>query len=98
MNQPPTEKDTVNMTGEYSWSQNAKIICSATIDSIYNKDRFWRKKFFLLLSETCGKRNIEKIKSLLNEWALKNISFKTIMIMPNVFLQNPSKTFKSKKL
>ena len=45
-------------------------------------------------------RYIEKIR-LLNERVkdspLKNMSFKAIVIMPNVFLQNPSRTSKSKK-
>ena len=60
MNQPPTEKDSVNMTGEYSWSQNAKIICSATIDSIYNKDRFWRKNFSFCYQKHAEKETLKK--------------------------------------
>ena len=34
---PQTESDTVNMTRECTWLQNGKIVCSSTIDSIYNE-------------------------------------------------------------
>ena len=52
-------------------------------------------------SGKCSKRYIEEITRPLNEWVsdspLKDISFKAIVIMPNVLLQKPSKTSKSKK-
>ena len=41
---PPAENDTVNMTREYTWSQNGKVISSSTIDSMYNKIVFWHQE------------------------------------------------------
>ena len=37
INHAPAENDTVNMTRQYTWSQNGKIISSSTVDSLYNK-------------------------------------------------------------
>ena len=89
------------MTREYTWSQNGKIVGPNLIDSIYNKIVFWPKNLFLLPSGACGKRYIKEITRLLNEWVsdspLKDISFKAIVIMPNLLLQKPSKTSKSKE-
>ena len=34
---PPTKNNTVDMTKEYTWSQNGRNISSSTIDCIYNK-------------------------------------------------------------
>ena len=82
INHPPIENDTVDMTRQYTWSQNGKIISSSTIDSIYNKIVFWRKNLFLSPSGACDKRYIKEITGLLNEWVsdspLKDISFKAI--------------------
>ena len=101
INHPPTENDTVDMTREYTWSQNGKIISSSTIDSIYNKIFFWRKNLFVLSSGACGKRYIKEITRLLSEWVsdspLKDISCKAIMIMSNLLLPKPSKISKSKE-
>ena len=67
INHPPTENDTVDMTREYTCSQNGKIISSSTIDSKYSKIDFWHKIFFLLLLGALGKRYIKEITRLLNE-------------------------------
>jgi len=61
---------------------------------------FWRKNVFLLPTGECGKDYIDEMTRLLNAWigdsALKNISFKAIMIMPSLLLQKPSKESKAK--
>ena len=60
----------------------------------------WRKFFFLLASGSCAKRYIKETTRLLNEWIhnspLNRISYKAVMLMPNLLLQKPSKGSKSK--
>ena len=61
---------------------------------------FWHKNLFLLPSGSCGKGYIEETTKLLNEWIhgspLNVISFKAVMLIPNLLLQKPSKNSKSK--
>ena len=57
------------------------------------------KNLFLLPSGKAGKQCIDETTKLMNEWLqelpLKDITFKAIMIMPNL-LQKPSKNSKAK--
>ena len=58
------------------------------------------KNLFLLPSGKAGKQCIDETTKLMNEWLqelpLKDITFKAIMIMPNLLLQKPSKNSKAK--
>ena len=69
------------------------------ISTAYEKNRLL-EKVFLLPTVKAGKSFIDKTNRLLNEWAqdspLKSIAFTTIMVMPSLLLQKPSKTSKAK--
>ena len=102
-NIPSTSNDNdtaASRTIEYPWSKTGNTISSNTINIIYDKVVFWRKNLFLLPSGSCGKRYVEETIRLLNEWIhgspLNGISFKAVMLMPNLLLQKPSKNSKSK--
>ena len=102
-NIPSTSNDNdaaASRTIEYPWSQTGNTISSNTIDKIYNEIVFWRKNIFLLTSGSCRKRDIEETTRLLDEWIhgfpLNGISFKAVMLMPNLLLQKRSKNSKSK--
>ena len=102
-NIPSTSNDndtTASRTIEYPWSQTGNTISSNTIDIIYHKVVFWHKNLFFLSSGLRRKIYIEETTRLLNEWIhkslLNGISFKTVMLMPNLSLQIPSKNSKSK--
>ena len=55
---------------------------------------------FLLSSGRAGKRYVDETTRLMNEWLhdspMKDIAFKSIMIIPNLLLQIPSTKTKSK--
>ena len=58
------------------------------------------ENLFLLLSGKAGKKFIEEVFRLMNEWLLdlplKDIAFEAIMVMRNLLLQKPSQKSKSK--
>ena len=59
-----------------------------------------RRFFFLLPTGKAGRKFIEELTRLLycwvNDTAMKDVAFRTVMIMPSLLLQKPSKTSKSK--
>ena len=102
-NIPSTSNDNdtaASRTIEYPWSKTGNTISSNTINIIYDKVVFWRKNLFLLPSGSCGKRYIEESTRLLNRWIhgspVNGISFKAVILMPNLLLQKLSKNSKSK--
>ena len=68
------------------------------LNTVYDKLVFWRKNIFLLPSGRSGKLYIEETTRLINAWThnLQYVAFKAIMVMPNLFLQKPSRNSKSK--
>lgn len=85
---------------KYKWGSFDDKMFEKTLSDVYEKTVYWRKNLFLLPTGTAGKRYIDEITRLMNDWldntALKNISFKAIMVMPNLLLQKPSKNSKAK--
>ena len=61
---------------------------------------YWKKNLFLLPTGQAGKSLIDEIFRLMNEWihesSLKDIAFKTIIVMAGLLLQKPSRKSKSK--
>ena len=80
--------------------KTGNTISSNSINIIYDKVVFWLKNLFLLPSGFCGKRYIQETARLLNEWIhgspLHRISFKKVMLMPNLLIQKLSKNSKLK--
>ena len=70
-----------------------KIICLREIV-------YWKKNLFLLPTGQAGKSLIDEIFRLTNEWihesSLKDIAFKTIIVMAGLLLQKLSRKSKSK--
>ena len=71
-----------------------------TLSVIYKDMTKWRKNLFNLPSGASGKRFVEEITRLINEWnnmsPLSNIAMKALSVMPSLLLQKPSKTSKAK--
>ena len=70
------------------------------IDVIYEKVVFWKSNLFLVPSGKSGKAFIDEINRLLNEWLIESdqspYAIKSVMIMPSLLLQKPSKSSKAK--
>ena len=69
-------------------------------EKIYDIIVYWKKNLFMLPSGRAGKDYIDEITRLLNAWiqdsAMKDITFKAIMVMPSLILQKPSRNSKAK--
>ena len=69
-------------------------------EKIYDIIVYWKKNLFMLPSGRAGKDYIGEITRLLNAWiqdsAMKDITFKAIMVMPSLILQKPSRNSKAK--
>ena len=69
-------------------------------EKIYDIIVHWKKNLFMLPSGRAGKDYIGEITRLLNAWiqdsAMKDITFKAIMVMPSLILQKPSRNSKAK--
>ena len=52
----------------------------------------WKKNYFLLSNGKTGRKFIDAVSRLMNEWLqdlpIKDIALKEIMVMPNLLLQN----------
>ena len=70
------------------------------VSEAYEKIVYWRQNILLLPSGKQGKMFIEEMNNILNDWLtnseLKPIAMKSLMIMPSLLLQKPSKTSKPK--
>ena len=83
INHPPAENDTVNITREYTWSQNGKIISASNTGFICNKIFCWHKNLLLSPAGACSKRYIEEIAKLLNERVSDSLTFKRFNSKPS---------------
>ena len=81
------------------WANCPSHVFEANVSTVYEQIVYWIKNVFLLPSGKAGKQYIDETTKLMNEWLqespLKDIAFKTIMIMPNLLLQKPSKNSKA---
>ena len=74
-----------------------KIVCLREIYLLLTKKKkikiYWKKNLFLIPSRQAGKNFIDELSRLMNEWiqelSLKDIAFKTSMVMPTLLLQKP---------
>ena len=70
------------------------------VEFVYENVVYWRKNIFKIPSGAAGKNVIRECTRLIKAWtsksALKNIAWKCFMLMPQLLLQKPSKTSKSK--
>ena len=71
-----------------------------TVSCIYEECMRWRRNLFLLPTGKSGKKFIEECTRLINAWNDKNIlcsiAIKAFMVLPQLLLQKPSKTSKTK--
>ena len=94
------DQNIVVMDMVFNWGDIDGKTFTERVELIYEKVAYWKKNLFLLPTGKSGKLYIDESVKLLNSWvegtALHNIAFKTIMIMPNLLLQKPSKNSKAK--
>ena len=84
----------------FKWGDIDAATFIVRVEMIYGKVVCWNKNLFLLPTGKSGKLYIDESVKLLNSWvegtALHDIAFNSIMIMPNLLLQKPSKKSKAK--
>ena len=107
--QPTVENDIQQVTTNnerneipmYTWGDYDSIHVIRSIEQIYEKIVYWRRNVFMLPFGKVGKNYIDQTNYILNEWLhdspLASISFKMIMVMPQLLLQKPSKKSKAKE-
>ena len=82
------------------WGNYPSYVFEANVSTVHEQVVYWKKNLFLLPSGKEGKQYIDETTKLMNEWLqespLKDIAFKTTMIMPNLLLQKPLKNSKAK--
>ena len=86
---------------KYIWGSYNDYNFEKHLFTFYEKIAFWKKNLFLLLLPgEAARKFLEEVSRLMNEclqdWPLKDIAFKAIMVMPNRLLQEPSQNSKSK--
>ena len=85
---------------KFYWNERKGSDFLRDLDTAYEQIVYWRQNLFLLPIGKAGKKFIREITSLINCWidntALKPIALKSIMVMPALLLQKPSRTSKSK--
>ena len=97
----PNENIVKNATQlRFKWGEKKYSVISTQIENAYEKIVFWNKNIFMLPTGAACKKSISETTRLMNAWLndspLKYLAFKEIHIMPNLLLQKPSKTSKSK--
>ena len=89
-----------NREYNYAWGNYPSHVFEANVSTVYEQIVYWKKNLFLLPSGKAGKQSIDENTKLMKEWLqeppMKEIAFKAIMIIPNLFLQKPSKNSKTK--
>ena len=84
----------------FYWNERKGSDFLRDLDTAYEQIVYWRQNLFLLPTGKAGKKFIREITRLINCWidntALKPIALKSIMVMPALLLQKPSRTSKSK--
>ena len=87
-------------TPSYTWGNYNSNEVENTIERIYEEIVYWRRNLFMLPFGKVGKKYIDQINYLLTEWLhdspMSGISFKMIMVMPQLLLQKPSQKSKAK--
>ena len=82
------------------WGLHTIQDLSQIINATYNETTKWRKNLFNIPSGATGKRFVEEMTKLINNWnnksPLANVALKALFIMPALLLQKPFKTSKSK--
>ena len=85
---------------KFYWGERKGSDFTHDLDLAYEQIVYWRQNLFLLPSGKSGKDFIREITRLINCWidntALKPIALKSIMVMPALLLQKPSRASKSK--
>ena len=85
---------------KYMWRRYKYYNFEKYLSTVYEKTVFWKEDIFLLLSGKAGRKFIDEVSRLMNEWlkdsTLKDIVFKAIMVMLNLLLQKPSHKIKIK--
>ena len=93
--QPTTQND-IPVWGSHTFSDIEQII-NATYEEVVH----WRKNIFLLPTVAAGKLFIRETTRVLTLWLkdtrLGSLSFKALMIMPSLLLQNPSYKSRAKE-
>ena len=84
----------------YTWGNYPSLVFEANVSTVYEQIVYWKKNLFLLPLGKAGKQYIDETTKLMNEWLqespLKDIAFKTIMIIPNPSGGNPQRNQKLK--
>ena len=84
----------------YTWGNCPSLVFEANVSIVYEQIVYWKKNLFLLPLGKAGKQYIDETTKLMNEWLqespLKDIAFKTIMIIPNPSCGNPQRNQKLK--
>ena len=84
----------------FYWNERKGSDFLRDLDTAYEQVVYCRQNLFLLPTGKAGKKFIGEITKLINCWiddtALKPIALKSIMVMPALLLQKPSRTSKSK--
>ena len=92
---PPPPIEQAQMWGPHTMQDLAQVL-----NATYNETTKWRKNLFNIPSGAVGKRFVEEMTRLINEWnnktPLANIALKALITMPVLLLQKPSKTSKLK--
>ena len=85
---------------KFYWNERKGSNFLRDLDTAYEQIVYWQQNLFLLPTGKVGKKFIREIIRLINCWidktALKPIALKSIMVMPALLLQKPSRTSKSK--
>ena len=94
------DQDVMVTTTVFEWGDIDGKTFAEIVELIYEKVVYLKKNLFLLPTRKSGKLYIDEGMKLLNSWvegtALRNITFKAIIIIPNLLFQKPSKNSKAK--
>ena len=84
----------------FTWGKLNNNEFTNHVNNIYERIVYWKKNLFLLPTGKAGRKFIEELTRLLYclvyDTAVKDVTFKAVMIMPSLLLQKPSKTSKLK--
>jgi hypothetical protein len=84
----------------FKWGNKDGTAISKEITEAYEKVVYWRKNLFMLPTGAIGKEYIRELTRLFQAWTYNTpeskIAMKAVHLMPNLLLQKPSKTSKTK--
>ena len=97
--EPPNKLEIIIETSTYKWGEYTDKQIEENVSSIYTKIVYWKKNVFLLPTGKSERCFTDEATKLIDTWVrgspLKNIALKSVMIMPSLLLQKPSKGSKS---